>query len=144
MSSIISMVNGDAYDSVGVTVKLLGQTVEGITAISYETQQAKQNNVGRGTKPVSRSRGVKTFTGSITMEEAEYRRIVNAAGGDITNIPAFPITVFKVRGTKSCTDKLKFVEFTGQAQDIQFGEGSMRNLVTMPLIIGDIDYGPEI
>lgn len=139
----VTLVNGDEYDYVGITVKLLGNTVEGITAIDYDTQQAKANNVGRGAKPVSRGRGPKTYSASITLLESEYRKLVNVSPeGDVTNLPAFPITVFKKRGTKSATDTLLSCEFVGQAFSSQ--SETMGNLITIGILPGDIQRGPEV
>ena len=51
------MINGTAYAWANIRTQLLGQTVTGITAISYGHKQDKANNYGAGTNPVSRSIG---------------------------------------------------------------------------------------
>jgi hypothetical protein len=142
MSSIVPQVNGRAYDWVGIKVKLLGVTIEGIRSIAYNTTQAKQNNYGAGTLPVSRSRGKKEHTASITLELKEYRRIVDAAGGDITNIPPFVITVTKNAGVENVTDILSFCEFTDQPQDNQVD--NLNEVITLNILPGHIKYGAQL
>lgn len=139
----VAIINGDAYDWEGTTVKVWGATLHGITDMQYDKQRETQNNHGRGSKAVSISYGKEIIPpGSMTIEESEYRKMVQAAGGDITKAPPTPVVVFKKRGLKGTTDKLLYVRFTGQAQSLNVD--TMRNMVQIPFQAGDILYGQEI
>lgn len=144
MANNVPLVNGRAYDYVGINFKILGVVVEGITSINYGTQQPKTNNPGRGTKPVSRGRGFKTYSASITISKTEAARIqaALAPGQDLMDLPPFPITVEYGNGTNTITDQLLMVEFTDQMIGANTGDTNLEQ--TFNLLPADIIYGKEV
>lgn len=134
------LINGINYDWGNVTVILFGVPVVGITKISYKSAQVKENNYGLGRKPVSRGYGPVTFEGSIEMYADEWKRIISRAPfSDPLQIPAFDIAItFGGNGTQPCADTLRMVEFL--ENPLAANQGDTKLLVTIPLIIGDIEH----
>src|SRR5687767_11710299 len=107
--------NGVEYSWASVTLMIAGQPVRGVTAINYKTKQEKFNNYGAGTKPVSRSFGKVEPEASLSLHMSEVESLsLIAPNGDITQLPAFEITVayVAVEGQPAVIHKLRDVEFT--------------------------------
>ena len=51
------LINGVAYSWASINFTLFGVPVAGIVSIEYNRKQAKTNNYGAGTEPVSRGYG---------------------------------------------------------------------------------------
>lgn len=71
-------------------IGLAGSTIiSGVSDFDAELTREKANNAGTGKNPVSRSRGSKDGTGSMTMEVASRRSLLNAypTSNDLTDIP---------------------------------------------------------
>jgi hypothetical protein len=87
---------GVAYDWGQVTVTLFGRQLVGIQGIEYDMKREVKENYGAGYQPVSRGYGNKQYSCKLVgVDVKEVRAILKAAGTvvDITDIPAFPITV---------------------------------------------------
>ncbi len=140
MANNTALINGEAHDWVGVDVNLLGRTVEGISAITYDLEREKANHYGRGAKPVSRGRGKKTYSGSVTLSEAELNAIENAlpVGQDLTDIKPFPIVVSFNRNGVFTVHKLMHCEFTNRGVDINTDTTNAEKQIS--LIMGDINF----
>lgn len=140
MASTIPMINGEAHSWVDMDVNILGRTVEGITSISYGSEQEKSNNYGRGSKPVSRGRGKKTYSGSITLSEAEINAIEAALplGKDLMDIKPFPIVVQFNRGGVFTTHTLLNCEFTSRGVEVNTDTTDVEREIG--LIIADVIY----
>lgn len=140
MANTTTLINGDAHDWSQVDINILGRTVEGVTAISYSSEQDKANNYGRGNKPVSRGRGKKQYTGSITLSEAEINAIENALppGKDIMDIRPFPIIVSFNRNGVYTVHRLEACEFMGRGVEMNNDTNDVEYQIG--LIIGDIKY----
>lgn len=140
MANNISLINGEAHSWSQIDVILLGRVVEGISAITYESSQEKVNNFGRGVKAVSRGRGKKNHTASITLSEAEIVAIEKAlpVGKDLSDIAAFPIVVtFNNNGTHT-VHKLMSCEFMNRGVDVNTDSTNVER--QLDLIVGDINY----
>jgi len=91
MSKIIK--NNKAYDSGDVVVTALGNIINEVEELSYNTAQAHQLNYGLKHDPQSWSMGKKTPSATITLPMHEAVAIEAAAGGDLLKIKPFDINV---------------------------------------------------
>lgn len=135
------LINGRSYGWASISVKLLGRTVEGITAISYTTRRNKTNNNGRGGVPVSRGRGSKEYEASMTLEMKEVRAIIAGLpkGKDLTDIAPFEVVVsYQDDANVIVNDTLHNFEFTEHPQTAAEGDTSI--VMELPGIISGISY----
>ncbi|RYD57017.1 MAG: hypothetical protein EOP56_09425 [Sphingobacteriales bacterium] len=134
------LINGINYDWGSVNLILFGVPVVGITKISYKSAQAKENNYGQGRKPVSRGYGAVTYEASIEMYLDEWKKIIALAPNkDPLQIPAFDISVlFGGAGVLPKKDTLRSAEFLENPMDAN--QGDTKLMVTIPLIIADIEH----
>jgi hypothetical protein len=134
------LINGVAYSWADIQAQLLGKTVLGISAISYEDEQTIEDNYGAGNLPTSRGYGQLKSKGSLTMEAKEVERITEAVpSGRIQDIPPFPVTVSYVNpANKLVTHKLMNAQFTGNKRDIKSGDTKIE--VELPLVISHIQW----
>ncbi len=137
------LINSRAYDWASISLQLLGQTIFGVTAISYGHKQEKTNNYGAGVNPVSRGYGKREPEASITLEMKEVERIQAAVqqaqpGGSLLDIKPFPVVVSYVTPENALiTHTLHHCEFTENKRDIKTGDASIE--VELPLVISHIE-----
>lgn len=133
------LINGINYSWANITVIGLGVPFVGITSIDYKSMQEKTNNYGAGSKPVSRGYGRVSYEGSVELYLDDWKRIIAASPNrDPLLIPAFDISVvFAGEGVLPTTEVLRSVEF--MENPMTAAEGDTRLLVTIPIIIGDIE-----
>jgi hypothetical protein len=134
------LVNGTEYSWGGIVLELFGVPVQGITAISYKKKQAKTNNYGAGTKPVSRGYGKEECDGSIEVLRSEWTKVIAVSPSqNPLAIGWFPISVTYGTSMADVTiDILQGVEFLEDPFDAK--EGDTKLLVKLPLIIADIEH----
>lgn len=139
------LVNGVNYSWANVKLILFGVPVVGITKISYNRKQVKDNNYGWGAEPVSRGYGRIEYEASIELYRDEWVRILSAAGGDVLNIGMFSIQVIygDIPGTTNPTviphqDTLLNCEFL--EDPLETNEGDTKILCKIPLIIAGIEH----
>jgi hypothetical protein len=140
-TDFIPLVNGAAYAWANIRTQLLGQTVAGITAVSYEDTQEKVNNYGAGVNPVSRGMGKVESKASLTLEMKELERIQAALppGGRIQDIAPFPIVVSYLNPSNALiTHTLHNCEFTNNKRDIKTGDTNIE--CELELIISHISW----
>lgn len=133
-----ALINGVNYSWGNLNVVLYGNIVIGITKISYKSKQEKTNNYGWGQKPISRGYGRYEFEGSMEMYIDELKKLIAAApNGDIKQIlPSDIQIVFAGSRVLPTKDVLQAVEFLEDGLDAS--EGDTKLMVTLPIIIGDI------
>lgn len=138
--NMIPLINGVAYSWADINAFLLGRTVFGITAISYEDMQEMTDNKGAGIFPTSRGYGANECKASLTLEAKESERLVDAVpSGRLQDIPPFPITVSYVNtANKAVTHKLMNAQFKGNKRDVKSGDTSIE--VEHELIISHIEW----
>lgn len=139
MNVNIPVINGESYSWANIVLNLFGRSIEGVSAISYKRKQDKQNNYGRGNKPVSRGRGKVEFEASITLENKEVEAILALLppGKSLLDIKPFPIVVsFSGDGVALRTHTLQYCEFTEDGIDSKTGDTMIDRV--LPLIVGDI------
>ena len=140
MAEFVPNINGRAYDWASLRAQLLGQTIAGITAVSYGLKQEKVNNYGAGVNPVSRGYGKREPEASITLEMKEVERIQAALppGGSLMDIPPFPVVVSFVNASNQLvTHTLHNCEFTQNKREIKTGDTNIE--VELPLILSHIE-----
>lgn len=100
-------------------------------------------NYGAGYEPVSVGKGQKKYTGSIALDQKEILGIMRAANieGDITDIPAFEITVVVSNDETNETfvDLLHQCRFTKQGNNTK--RGNMEMNYAIPLYVGGFTPG---
>jgi len=110
---MIPLINGRAYDFTQILVKILGAPVASVSAISYTEEQAKENNFGAGSRPVSRGQGAINASASVTMSMNDVEAIRDVAlNGSLLAIEPFDIEVSYLNSQKVVTHILKNCEFT--------------------------------
>lgn len=134
------LVNGINYAYAGIKLVLFGVPVVGITKISYNAKQKKENNYGMGVEPISRGYGNKEYDGSIEMYLDEWKRIIAASPNrDPLSITPFDIQV--LYGTNAIApdqkDVLRMCEFLENPLDAS--QGDTKLMVKIPLIIASIE-----
>lgn len=139
MAAQTPLINGVRYGWSNLRANILGRSMTGITAVSWKTKRAKQNNYGQGSEPDHRVIGKKEYEASVTLSQYEVDAIkaTLAAGQDLTDIAPFPITIVYKDDTNAVkTTVLKNCEFLEEAFSTK--EGDMKNEYTCPLIIAGI------
>lgn len=136
----IPLINGIQYSWSNIKLQLFGVPVIGITEISYNRKQKKENNYGSGVEPVSRGYGNKEYDGSISIYLDEWNKIIQSASNkDPLDIPPFNIEVlFGGSSVQFKHDILRFCEFMEDPMDAK--QGDTKLLVKLPLIIGAIEH----
>lgn len=133
------LINGRAYSWADITVIILGRKVQGITAISWMQAQVKENNMGQGNRPVSRSKGNRTASASVTLSLKEIAAIEAALppGTDILDIKPFPVIV------AYNNDQNEFISYELQhCEFLEFGhdgsQGDSEATKQLPLIVSQV------
>lgn len=134
-----TLVNGNDYDWSQVTATINGTILNGVKAINYELAREKTNNYGSGSKPVSRGRGRKEFTASLTLDMTEMERIQDGAPNrDITDIAPFDVTVTFDNTGKVITHILRNCEFMNNPRALE--EGSTGFEIEVDLLPAEIIF----
>ncbi len=137
------LINGRAYDWASLKLRLLGQLVLGVTAVSYEETQEKVNNYGAGTLPVSRGLGKIEPKASLTLEMKELERIMASAKAQglqrLQDIPPFPVVVaYLNEANVVVTHTLNNCEFTNNKREVKSGDTQIE--VELELILSHITW----
>ena len=141
MAATQPLINGRAYDWASVNLQLLGLTVIGVTAISYDDTQAKVDNQGAGIYASSRGYGKYEAKASITLEMKEVERIQAALppGQRLQDIPPFNITVAYVNPSNLMVKHtICNAEFTNNKREIKAGDTNIE--VSLELITSHITW----
>ena len=132
------LINGVAYSWSSISFVLFGVPVSGITSIEYNRKQAKTNNYGQGSEPVSRGYGRKEYDGMIEIYLDEWKIVIAAAPNrDPLQIGWFDIPVVYGNSIADATkDTLRACEFLEDPFTAK--EGDTKLPVKIPLIIAQI------
>ena len=127
------LVNGKAYDWAQVVATINGTILNGVKKIEYGVAQAKENRYGAGSDPVSRGRGRKEPTASITLDMTEVQKLTaSAPNRDLLDIPAFDVTVTFENAGKVVTEVIKNCEFLENVRNLE--EGASGIDIDLPLL----------
>lgn len=120
------LVNGVRHSWADIKVNLLGRTVTGISAISWEEKENKANNYGAGQYPVSRGRGRIEPTAKMTLHAYEVNAILKALGPGkkLIDVGMFDITVAYLEAGSDgiITHVIRNAEFLGDKRDVKSGD----------------------
>jgi hypothetical protein len=107
-----------------VTCRLFGRDIVGITKISYDDEQDKENVYGVGKMPVGQSEGKYKAKASIELSIEERLAIQNSlpSGVRIQDIAAFPIVIAYEYGGKIYKDVLNNCGFKNNGVDVKQGD----------------------
>lgn len=132
------LINGISYDWANISFIIGGVPVTGITKISYNRKQKKENNYGAGPYPVSRGYGNVEYDASIELYLEEWKRIIAASPNrDPLQLPPFDIPVVYGNGLDVTTDTLRSVEF--MEDPFSGNQNDTKLMVTIPLLVAQID-----
>jgi hypothetical protein len=139
---MIPFINGIRHAWGSVRVNLLGRTVSGITAVSYEEKQEKVNNYGAGVFPVSRGLGKYEASAKITLHSYETDAILKSlgAGKRLVDIAPFDMVVtFMAEGSDLLvTHVVRNCEFTSNKRDLKTGDTVIET--EFDLIVSHIEW----
>lgn len=124
-----------------VTVNLMGRDVEGITALSYNDSQQKENVYGAGSYPIGRSRGNYEAEASITLykEEVDALKLAASPGRRLVDISPFDIVVeYENEGGILFKDVIRNCEFTNDGVEVSQADGTIAT--EYELIVSHIDW----
>ena len=135
----VPLINGKAFDYVGITAIVLGVPLPSISQINYTEEQEKTNNFGTGNRPVSRGKAAIEASASfeISMNDVEALRDV-APDGSLLLIPAFDIIIVYGNPQKPVTHVLKNCEFTNDGVETSQGDTDIKR--TFDLVISHVKY----
>ncbi|MNS03120.1 hypothetical protein D3C72_344480 [compost metagenome] len=125
-----------------ITLNMLGRDLQGITALGYSDEVAKENAYAAGMFPVGRTEGNYEPKANITLlkEEVDALQASLPPGMRLQDIPAFPIiVVYQSKSGQVLKDIINNCEFTGHTVDAKQGDGSIAK--AFELIPSHIDWG---
>jgi len=113
-NTVLSM---EGYSTADVKITFNDLELPGITNFELNLEQSKNNNLGMGVNPVSRSRSQKEYSGSLEMDyDTKKRLLENFANTDnvLTSIPPGLLEITLAR-TDGGFEKISvpFMEFNG-------------------------------
>jgi len=134
------MINGINYSAQNVTIVMFGTPILGVTKISYNKKQGKENNYALQNEPVSRGYKTAEYDCSIEMYKDEWVGIIaSAPNNDPTQIPPFEFQViYSGDSVNYKEDHILFAEFLEDPMSV--GSGDTKILLTIPMIIGGIQH----
>lgn len=134
--------NGINYSWGDIKVVLFGRVVTGITSVSYNRKQTKENNYGQGEEPISRGYGNVEYEASLTLYADELRALkasAIAAGTDLLGLSPFDVQVIygASRTQTFGLDVLKSVEFL--EDPLTANQNDTKFLMDVPIIIAGVE-----
>lgn len=122
-----------------VTVNLFGRDVEGITGLSYNDSETKENIYGAGKYPVGRSRGNYEAEASITLYKEEADAIREASPVRLTEVAPFDIVVQYMDADGNIKkDIIRNCEFTNDGIEVEQSDGSIET--EYELVVSHIEW----
>lgn len=138
------LINGVRHSWADVRINLLGRVVTGVSSISYDDTQKKENLYGAGMFPSHRGNGIYEAKASIELFQFEVVAIQDAiAPGRLQAIPPFDITVsyLPTGADKAVTDIIRDVQFVNNIRTVK--QGDTMSKVALELIVSVINWGAK-
>lgn len=138
------LINGVRQGWGDIQFMAMGLLITGITEISIEMSQDKENEYGSGNEPVHRSHGNKKYGAKMKLYKYEIDRILGgmSAGKDLTDVAPFTLNVvFMPKGS----DQLKrldipMTEFKNGGLNFDIKQGDKSISSPLELAIGKPMY----
>lgn len=136
------LVNGVAYAHADIILEIFGQTIIGITGITYSDKQDIVENFSTGTKATSVGFGPVKPVATITATLEAIQQISNIAPeGKIQNIGFFDIGVnFLPTGDNAILVRHSLKKCRFKGRDINSTTGNSQIEEALELFVADIDY----
>ena len=135
------LINGTRHSWASIRCNILGRTVTGITAISYDDTQNKENRYGAGIYPDHRGLGNYEASCSFTLYAYETEAIQKSlpAGKRLQDIAPFDIVVsFVNESNETVTHTIRNAEFTNNKRDMSQGDTGIE--VEHEMIVSHIEW----
>ncbi|MBP2833512.1 hypothetical protein J8281_15055 [Aquimarina sp. U1-2] len=137
----VPLINGQRHSWSSIEVNVLDRIVTGITAISYDDAQVKENHYGAGDMPVFRGRGKYEAKASLTLYNYEVEAIQKALpkGKRLQDVPIFDVKVSFLDETDDViTHVIRNCEFKTNKRDMKQGDTKVE--VQLDLIVSHIEW----
>lgn len=137
----LPFINGVQYHWGQIAVNALGNVFVGIEKISYEENQAIENNYGAGNYAIGQGFGKIEVSGSLSLFQEELEALVAAAPGRrLQAIPNFDITVtfLPEPGQALVNHTIRNVRLTNNKRDM--GQGDTKVVSEINFIASHIDW----
>lgn len=124
-----------------ITANLMGRDVEGITALSYNDSQTKENVYGAGPYPIGRSRGNYEAEATMTLykEEVDALKLAMPPGRRLLDVAPFDIVVeYEADDGMIYKDVIRNCEFTNDGIEVSQADGTIGT--EYELIVSHIDW----
>lgn len=139
---MIPLINGTRHSWASVAVNLLGRTVTGITAISYDDKQEKVNQYGAGVNPVHRGIGKYEASAKLSLYSYEVDAIQKSVGPGLrlSDIAPFDIVVsYLPTGSDTLVNHvIRNCEFTNNKRDMKQGDTAIST--EFDLVVSHIEW----
>lgn len=139
--SQLPLINGQRHSWSSIEVNLLDRIVTGITSISYDDTEMKENHYGAGNMPVHRGRGKYEANASLTLYNYEVEAIQAALprGKRLMDSPPFDIKVSFLDETDAIvTHVIRNCEFKSNNRNMSQGDTKIE--VSLDLIVSHIEW----
>ncbi len=137
----LEFINGNRFGWSSMELGVNGVDIEGFTALNYKSTQEVGQVRSKGHRPISRTKGQSSHTGSLTLLKTDAQRLYARLGnGFMTGKRDFPIIVHYSESAEDepITDELRNCRITDIEDNPQ--QGSEPLTVTLALDIGRIIY----
>ncbi len=137
----VPLINGQRHSWSSIEVNLLDRIVTGITAISYDDMEAKENHYGAGNMPIQRGRGKYEANASMTLYNYEVEAIQAALprGSRMQDVPPFDIKVsFLDDSNAVITHVIRNCEF--KTNNRNMSQGDTKIDVSVDLVVSHIEW----
>ncbi|WP_028888817.1 hypothetical protein [Tenacibaculum ovolyticum] len=140
--SQLPLINGQRHSWSSIEINLLDRIVTGITAISYDDSEAKENHYGAGNMPVHRGRGRYEANASFTLYNYEVEAIQTSLprGKRMQDVPPFDVKIsFLEDGSDQIvTHVIRNCEFKSNNRNMSQGDTKIE--VSLDLIVSHIEW----
>lgn len=141
MAEQTPLINGTRHSWASIRCNILGRTVTGISKISYDDTQNKENKHGSGIYPDHRGLGNYEANAALTLYAYETEAISDKLpqGKRLQDIAPFDIVVsFVNESNQTVTHTIRNVEFLNNKRDMSQGDTGIE--VEHELIISHIEW----
>jgi hypothetical protein len=123
-----------------VTLTMMGRDVEGITELSYNDSEEKENAYGAGKMPIGHGSGNYAAECSITLflEEVTALQQSLGPGQRLTDIAPFDIAVSYEYQSIIYKDRIRNCEFTNNSREIKQNDKTVS--MKFDLIVSHVDW----
>lgn len=124
---MVPLINGKEPSYANISINILSGQLAAVSQLNYTVTQAKTNNYGTGTEPVSRGIGAKEYSCSMEILKSDIDRLRDASSDNsLLSLPMFDIVVVYNNGTTIVTDVIKNCEFSDDGYESSQGDTAIK------------------